>query len=50
MAQKTQAIFQNLYKEMAEVLIVVEVTMEENALKIGKVIKGFRLNIEDLQL
>jgi phage shock protein A len=41
MAQKTQATVQKLYKEILEVPIVVEDTMEEKVLKIGKVIKGF---------
>jgi hypothetical protein len=42
MVQKTQAVIQKLYKEMPEVPIVVEATMEEQVLKIGEVIKGFQ--------
>ena len=48
MAQKRQATIQKLYKEIPEVRIVVEDTMEEKVLKIGEVIKGFQSNIEDL--
>ena len=47
MAQMT---IQKLYKEMPEVLIIVEVIMEEHILNIGKVIKGFRSKIENLYL
>lgn len=43
-------IVQKLYKEMLEVPIVVEATMEEQVLKIGEFIKGFQSKIEDLQL
>jgi hypothetical protein len=50
MVLKTQATIQKLYKEMSKVLIVVEATMEDHVLNIGKVIKEFRLNIQDLQL
>jgi hypothetical protein len=50
MAQKTQAFVQKLYKEMTEISIVVEATMEEQVLNIGEVSKGFQVNIEDLQL
>jgi molecular chaperone DnaK (HSP70) len=49
-AQKTQATVQKLYKEIPEVPIVVEATMEEKVLKIGDVIKGFCEQIEDLKL
>jgi hypothetical protein len=41
-AQKSQTVAQKLYKAIPEVPIVVEATMEEQALKIGEVIKGFR--------
>jgi hypothetical protein len=41
LAHKTQAVIQKLYKAIMEVLIVVEATMEEQVLKIGKVVKGF---------
>jgi hypothetical protein len=50
MAQKTQVVIQKLYKEIPEVPIVVEATMEEKVLKIGEVIKGLCMRIEDLQL
>jgi len=39
-----------LYKEILEVPIVVEATMEEQVLKNCEVIKGFPMRIEDLQL
>jgi hypothetical protein len=39
--QKTQVVVQKLYKEIPEVPIVVEDTMEEQVLNIGEVIKGF---------
>jgi hypothetical protein len=39
--QKTQAVVHKLYKEIPEVPIVVEATMEEQVLKINEVIKGF---------
>jgi hypothetical protein len=48
--QKTQEVVQKLYKAIPEVPIVVEATMEEQVLNIGEVIKGFRAQIEDLQL
>jgi hypothetical protein len=48
--QKTQTTVQKLYKAIPEVPIVVEATMEEQVLKIGEVIKGFRVQIEDLKL
>jgi hypothetical protein len=49
-AHKTQEVVQKLYKAIPEVPIVVEDTMEEQVLKIDEVIKGFRVQIEDLQL
>jgi len=48
--QKTQTIVQKLYKVIPEVPIVVEATMEEQVLIIDEVIKGFRVQIEDLKL
>jgi hypothetical protein len=39
-----------LYKEILEVPLVVEATMEEQVSRIYKVIKGFPRRIEDLQL
>jgi chromosome segregation ATPase len=42
MVQKTQAIVQKLYKEVPEVPLVIEATMEEQLSKIGEVMKGFR--------
>jgi cell fate (sporulation/competence/biofilm development) regulator YmcA (YheA/YmcA/DUF963 family) len=39
--QKTQATVQKLYKEIPEVPLVVEATMEEQVQMIGEVIKGF---------
>jgi hypothetical protein len=36
MVQKTQAIVQNLYKQVPEVPLVIEATMEEQLSKIGK--------------
>jgi DNA repair exonuclease SbcCD ATPase subunit len=50
MVQKTQEVVQKLYKEVPEVPLVIEATMEEQLLKIGEVIKGFREKIQDLQL
>jgi hypothetical protein len=50
MAHKTQVVVHKLYREKLEVSIVVESTMEEQVLKIGEVIKGFRMKIEDLHL
>jgi hypothetical protein len=41
MAKKTQETVQKLYKEIPEVPLVVEVTMEEQVQMIGEVIKGF---------
>jgi hypothetical protein len=41
MVKKTQAIVQKLYKEIPEVPLVVEATMEEQVQMIGEVIKGF---------
>jgi hypothetical protein len=49
MEQQIQTVVQKLYKEIPEVLIVVEATMEEQVLRINEVIKGFRTRIEDLQ-
>jgi len=49
MAQWIQTVVQNLYKEILEVPIVVEATMEEHVSRIGEVIKGFHTRIEDLQ-
>jgi len=40
-AQKTQVVVQNLYKEILEVPIIVESTMEEHMLMIYEFIKGF---------
>jgi len=48
--KRHKATIQKLYKEMPQVLIVVEDTMEDNVLNIFKVMKGFQENIEDLQL
>jgi hypothetical protein len=48
--QKTKETFQKLYKSNPKVPIVVEATMEEQVLKIKEVIKGFRSQIEELQL
>jgi isocitrate dehydrogenase kinase/phosphatase len=48
MAQKTQVVIQNLYKEILDVPIVVEATMEEHVLKISESIKGFNTKIKDL--
>jgi seryl-tRNA synthetase len=48
--QKTQEVVQKIYKEILEVPIVIEATMEEHVLNIGEVIKGFRETIQDLQL
>jgi uncharacterized protein (DUF3084 family) len=50
MAQKTQAVIQKLYKEMPEVSDSSRSYYGREVLKIGKVIKGFQSNIEDLQL
>jgi hypothetical protein len=40
--KKTQAIVQKLYKEVPEVPLVIEATMEEQLLNIGEFNKGFR--------
>jgi len=48
MEHHIQMVFQNLYREILEAPIVVEVTMEEQVLNIGKVIKGLCTIIEDL--
>jgi hypothetical protein len=39
-----------LYKQVPEVPLVIEATMEEQLLKIGEVMKRFREQIQDLQL
>jgi seryl-tRNA synthetase len=49
MAQKTQATIQKMYKEIPKVPLVVEVSMEEQVLRISEVIKGFCIKIEDMQ-
>jgi hypothetical protein len=41
MVQRTQAVVQKLYKQVPEVPLVVEATMEEQLLKIGDVMKRF---------
>jgi hypothetical protein len=45
MVQKMQTNVQNLYKQVAEVPLVIEATMEEQFLKIGEVVKIFREKI-----
>ena len=50
MMQKTQANIEKLYIEILEVPLVVEATMEEHVSKISKVMKIFRIRIEELQL
>jgi hypothetical protein len=50
MAQKIEVVIQNLYKEIPEVPLVVEATMEEHVSIIGEVIKYFHRKIENLQL
>jgi hypothetical protein len=42
--------FQNLYKQVLEVPSVIEAKMEEWLLKIGEIMKGFRINIQDIQM
>ena len=50
MVQNTQEVVHKLHKELLEFPLVIEATMEEQLLKIGKVIKGFWEKIHDLQL
>jgi len=50
MAHKKQETIHKLNKEVPIIPLVVEDTMEDKMLNIGKVIKGFRENIEDLKL
>jgi DNA repair exonuclease SbcCD ATPase subunit len=49
MAQQIQTVVQNLCKEILEVPMVVEDTMEEKVSRIDEVIKGLHTKIEDLE-
>jgi hypothetical protein len=48
LVQKTQAIVHKLYKKVLEIPLVI--TMKEQSLKIGEVMKGFKEKIQDLEL
>jgi hypothetical protein len=49
MVKHIQMAIQKMYKEIPEVPIIVEATMEEHVSNIGEVIKGFRSKIEDFE-
>jgi predicted nucleic acid-binding Zn-ribbon protein len=48
-AEKIQQAIQKLYKDIPEMSMVVEATLEEQVSKIREVIKGFHTRIEDLE-